>query len=165
MTKVIVQRKNYNDKSNIYICHWFPHPILICRVKSNVHKNVHKTLIWQRKGFCSWGFYNNFWSPKCFWCFEVMFIRKFIMALLWAILWIKCWQCAGRNQHVIFFFGGLFHGRWWQAYFAKFKSPQNQTIIGNNYWMWRPQHWLQWQQQLKGGNNFDGGNNCDGSNA
>ena len=53
MTKVIVRRKNYNDKGNIYICHRFPHPFLIARLKSNVHKYVHKTSIWQRKRFCS----------------------------------------------------------------------------------------------------------------
>ncbi len=42
----------------------FPHSFLICRLKSNVQKNVHKTSIWQRKRFCSEGFYNNLLIAK-----------------------------------------------------------------------------------------------------
>ncbi len=48
-----VGRKNYNNKSKIYICHRFPHPFSTWRLKSNVHKNVHKTSIWQWKWNCS----------------------------------------------------------------------------------------------------------------
>ena len=41
-------------------------------------------------GFVHKDFIATFWSLKCFWWLEVMFIRKFITALLWTILWIKC---------------------------------------------------------------------------
>ena len=44
----------------------------------------------REKGFVHKDFITTFWSPKCFWCFEVMFIRMFIVALLWTLIWTKC---------------------------------------------------------------------------
>ena len=82
--------KNYNDKGNIYICHQFPHPFLTWRLERHVHKMFIKHRFGREMGFVHKDFITTFWSPKCFWWLEVMFIRKFIMALLWTILWIKC---------------------------------------------------------------------------
>ena len=90
MTNIRGWRKNYND--NIIFINAFDvlTPSWLADWRRMFIRVFIKPQFWGQKSFVHKVFISTFWSPKCFWCSEVMFIRMFIVALLWTLIWTKC---------------------------------------------------------------------------